>query len=170
MKNIDIKFNTYSFECRKEIKYAIILKIFISNIKITKDNLSNEIKNLKENLFTETCPEKNKNLINLNFEEILKTKEFNNFLKESIDYDNILNTALKDYNENKKIIKEKKDQQKKSDDYLLDKYYCNLCHKMPKNILIKNCNHLILCEECIKNIKICPKCGLNINEYVKIFR
>ena len=152
MKNIDTKFNTYSFQSKKEIKYALVLKILISNIKITKENLLIEIKNFKESLFKESTPEKNKNLINLNLKEILKTSEFNNFLKESIDYDNILNTALKDYNENKKILKEKKDQQKKSDEYLLEKYYCFLCHKMPRNILIKNCNHLILCENCVKNM------------------
>lgn len=108
--------------------------------------------------------------MNLNFEEILKTAEFNNFLKERIDYENILNNAFEDNNGNKKIIKENKQQIKKNDEYLLEKYYCFLCHKMPRNVLIKNCNHLILCENCVKNITVCPKCGLNIIDRIKIFR
>jgi len=108
--------------------------------------------------------------MDFNFEEILKTREFNTFLKKKIDYDNTLNNSFKDYNENKKILKEKKEQMKKDDEYLLQKYYCFLCHKFPRNVLIKNCNHFLLCENCVKDISVCPKCGLNIVEHIKIYR
>ena len=45
---------------------------------------------------------------------------------------------------------------------------CCICHDKQSNILLRPCNHLSLCEECLKNGR-CPLCRKKIKETIKVF-
>jgi hypothetical protein len=111
-------------------------------------------------------------------EEIKKMKE---------DFDNErLNIILENeqkYKEKlekeKKIIKEaiernnNDDEEKKNLKELLqkevDKKKCIICEENDINILIYQCGHSLLCEDCSKLIKNCPYCYGDIDKLIKIY-
>jgi hypothetical protein len=71
---------------------------------------------------------------------------------------------------NDKHIEKNKTEIKKLENELLNTYYCIYCHTRPRNAMSDDCYHLVICDECIKKAKVCPRCGKNINSYHKIFR
>ena len=51
---------------------------------------------------------------------------------------------------------------------------CCICHDNQSNILLQPCNHLSICEECLKRIRkdrkyTCPICRKNIKNTIKVF-
>ena len=51
---------------------------------------------------------------------------------------------------------------------------CCICHDNQSNILLRPCNHLSVCEECLKRIRsdrknVCPICRKKIKETIKVF-
>ena len=50
---------------------------------------------------------------------------------------------------------------------------CCICQDKQSNILLQPCNHLSLCEDCLKKIKsdhkFCPLCRKKIKETIKVF-
>lgn len=47
---------------------------------------------------------------------------------------------------------------------------CLKCKKRPRNIMSSSCGHIIFCEKCIGKCRICVKCGIEIQDYVKLYR
>jgi len=169
IKIVDNKFINYTEETKKQIKYSLIFKQFLGEIKQMKKNFSVKIDSIKEkNYSAENL--KNKNLLNLSIEEEIKNPAFKQYIIERINREGKLNNSLKEKAYNDKLISSNATQIKRDEKVLLEKYYCVLCHKLPRNILIKNCNHLVMCDNCVKTIQICPRCGIDIEGYDKIFR
>ena len=51
---------------------------------------------------------------------------------------------------------------------------CCICQDKMKNILLRPCNHLAVCEQCLEGIlarhdKVCPLCREKIEEHIKVF-
>ena len=46
--------------------------------------------------------------------------------------------------------------------------YCERCLKNPKNIIILECNHLSLCQDCFNKTPQCPTCDGDILHAVKV--
>jgi len=169
MKNVENKFINYSDNSKKVIKYSLLFKKFLSEISQVKKSFSEKIQITKDKNWA-TDDLKNKNLLKLNIDEEIKNPNFKNYIIERMNREGKLNNLLEEKATNDKLIASKTSQIKKDENNLLDKYYCILCHKLPRNILIKSCNHLIMCENCVKTIQICPRCGIDIDDYDKIFR
>ena len=52
--------------------------------------------------------------------------------------------------------------------------WCCICHDNQSNILLQPCNHLSICEECLKRIRsdrkyTCPICRKKIKDTIKVF-
>ena len=52
--------------------------------------------------------------------------------------------------------------------------YCCICHDRVKNILLQPCNHLSVCEQCLKEVlarhdRACPLCREKIEDHIKVF-
>lgn len=169
MRSVDTKFINYSENSKKEIKYALLFKRILAEINEMKKTFNEKTEILKQKYYT-ADNFKNKNLLKLSVEEEIKSPDFKAFIVEMINREGKLNTLLEEKANNDKAIDAKASQIKNDDALLLEKYYCVLCHKLPRNILIQNCNHLVMCDACIKTIKICPRCGLDIASYDKVFR
>jgi hypothetical protein len=52
---------------------------------------------------------------------------------------------------------------------LKQKLYCKKCWKKEVNVVLLNCGHMVLCEDCAKLVHICPKCHNHILQRVKVF-
>jgi hypothetical protein len=52
---------------------------------------------------------------------------------------------------------------------LKEKLYCKKCWKKEVNVVLLNCGHMVLCEDCAKLVHICPKCHNHILQRVKVF-
>lgn len=46
---------------------------------------------------------------------------------------------------------------------------CKICFDVPMNIVLMPCRHLLTCQNCAKNCKVCPLCSQPINSNIKIF-
>lgn len=169
MKSVDNKFTNYSESTKKEIKYSLLFKRILSEISELKKQSNEKIELLKEKSFSAEN-RKNKNLLKLNIEEEIKDSAFKNHIIEKINREGKLNSLLDEKSKNEKDLAAKSAQIKKDENFLLEKYYCVLCHKLPRNVLIRKCSHLVMCEACVKTIKICPRCGIDIEGFDKVFR
>ena len=99
-----------------------------------------------------------------------KKYEFKEFIYDKLNKDSILDQLLEKKKINEQQILLNKLKIKKDEGYLLNTFYCVKCHINPRNAISKNCHHLMLCEDCIQKTKVCPHCGININNYNKIYR
>jgi baculoviral IAP repeat-containing protein 7/8 len=52
---------------------------------------------------------------------------------------------------------------------LLDARTCKVCMDKPITILFLSCGHLIVCEDCMENLRNCPSCKIRINGTLKTF-
>ena len=93
----------------------------------------------------------------------------NNHLLTRINKIKNLTDKLKEKKINDKKIEANKKKIKKEENLLLNTYYCIYCHINPRNAISVNCHHLVICEDCMKKTKICPRCGINIDNYHKIY-
>lgn len=46
---------------------------------------------------------------------------------------------------------------------------CIVCNTRPKTILLKDCNHICVCQDCSQKIEKCPVCRQNVDKTEKIF-
>jgi hypothetical protein len=56
----------------------------------------------------------------------------------------------------------------KKEDYR-DDLVCAVCRKINVNCVVRPCNHLCLCCDCVKNILKCPMCNKFIEYFDKVF-
>lgn len=40
---------------------------------------------------------------------------------------------------------------------------CCVCKKKRCNIVFKPCGHLVVCNKCVKNVTVCPKCDKKVD-------
>ncbi|XP_064649517.1 baculoviral IAP repeat-containing protein 2-like [Lineus longissimus] len=52
---------------------------------------------------------------------------------------------------------------------LKQKIFCKRCWKKEVNVVLLNCGHMVLCEDCAKLVHICPTCNNHILQRVKVF-
>lgn len=48
-------------------------------------------------------------------------------------------------------------------------YNCIICNERKKNVLFLHCRHLICCDKCAENLKVCPLDGLHIIKKTHVF-
>ncbi len=153
IKNVDNKFINYTEVSKKTIKYSLLYSRFLSELKQVKNLFYEKVELIKDKNWS-TDDLKNKNLLRLNMDEEIKNPNFKNYIIERINREGKLNQLLEEKANNDKLIAFKTSQIKKDENILLDKYFCILCHKLPRTVLIKNCNHLVMCDNCVKTIQI----------------
>lgn len=165
---VEEKYNNFTEDSKLEMKIGIIMEKTINNIKQCDNDIKNDLEEIKHKLFSESN-NKNKNLLMLNIEEEVRKPEFNNFVVEKLNKEGKLNNLFQQKKKNEDLINNNKNKIKHDEAFLYEAFYCILCHLKPRCILT-DCNHLVLCEDCIGKTKICTKCGNNINKYQKIYR
>jgi hypothetical protein len=161
--------NYYNEHSIFELKLGTIVQKSLNNIEKGKNNLMNDMTNLSEKYYDKKN-NKNKNLIQLNIDNELKDSKFEDYVYDKLNKEKKLDVLLKQKKINDKHIEKNKAEIKKQENELLNTYYCIYCHTRPRNAMSDDCYHLVICEECIKKAKVCPRCGKNINSYHKIFR
>ncbi|KAK3585122.1 hypothetical protein CHS0354_034251 [Potamilus streckersoni] len=57
----------------------------------------------------------------------------------------------------------------KDNEKLIKQMMCKRCRKRQRNILLLPCTHFCLCEQCSKEVSLCPECWKPINERVKTY-
>ena len=161
--------NYYTGHSIFELKLGTIVQKSLNNIEKGKNNLMNDMENLSEKYYDKKN-NKNKNLLQLNIDNELKDSKFEDYVYDKLNKEKKLDVLLKQKKINDKHIEKNKADIKKQENELLNTYYCIYCHSRPRNAMSDDCYHLLICEECIKKAKVCPRCGKNINSYHKIFR
>ena len=161
--------NYYTGHSIFELKLGTIVQKSLNNIEKGKNNLMNDMENLSEKYYDKKN-NKNKNLLQLNIDNELKDSKFEDYVYDKKKKKKKLDVLLKQKKINDKHIEKNKADIKKQENELLNTYYCIYCHSRPRNAMSDDCYHLLICEECIKKAKVCPRCGKNINSYHKIFR
>ncbi|XP_071964217.1 E3 ubiquitin-protein ligase XIAP-like [Antedon mediterranea] len=91
----------------------------------------------------------------------LTTLTLNDTTTESLTSD-----TLKTSNE----ASQSKDDVAKELEDLKDQHACKICLDQSANILFRPCNHLVTCNECSKNINMCPVCRAAIEDRIKIYQ
>jgi hypothetical protein len=168
-KLVDYKFKNYTDEAKLEMKIAIILNKTLKQIQQCNTDTKNDLEELKNRLYSSTNL-KNKNLLMLNIEEEVNKEEFKKYIIDKINKEGRLNTLFEQKKKNELVINANKAKIKKDENFLLETFYCVKCHIRPRNAISKNCHHLTSCDECIEKTKVCPRCGMDINKYEKIYR
>ena len=131
---------------------------------------------LKNNFYSKLHKKKKSN--NPNYISVIDLND--HISNEKSFEEKIKNKLIKSLKLDSKILNKKKNNTKiilnrikckKEEHLLLKSFFCVLCRDSPRNVL-PECGHLMLCEFCVENIRICPKCGLNVNvnEVAKIYR
>ena len=161
--------NYYNEHSIFELKLGTIVQKSLNNVEKGKNNLMNDMTNLSEKYYDKKN-NKNKNLIQLNIDNELKDSKFEDYVYDKLNKEKKLDVLLKQKKINDKHIEKNKAEIKKQENELLNTYYCIYCHTRPRNAMSDDCYHLVICEECIKKAKVCPRCGKNINSYHKIYR
>ena len=161
--------NYYTNLAILELKLGTILQKSISNLEKGQNTLLDNLDNLRHKYYDKNN-NKNKNLFQLNIDNELKDDNFDDYLYKRLKSEKKLNVLLKQKESNDKKIEKNKKIIKKEENILLNTYYCIYCHIRQRNAMSNNCHHLVLCSECIKKAKICPKCGKNIDNYHTVFR
>ena len=152
-----------------EVKLGTIVQKSLNNMEKGKNNLMNDLESLSDKYYDKKN-NKNKNLLQLNIDNELKDSKFDDFIYDQLNKQKKLDFLLKQKKINDKHIEKNKMEIKKQENELLNTYYCIYCHTRPRNAMSDDCYHLVICEECIKKAKVCPRCGKNINNYHKIYR
>ena len=152
-----------------ELKLGTIVQKSLNNMEKGKNNLMNDLESLSDKYYDKKN-NKNKNLLQLNIDNELKDSKFEDYIYDKLNKEKKLDVLLKQKKINDKHIEKNKMEIKKQENELLNTYYCIYCHTRPRNAMSDDCYHLVICEECIKKAKVCPRCGKNINNYHKIYR
>ena len=152
-----------------ELKLGTIVQKSLNNMEKGKNNLMNDLESLSDKYYDKKN-NKNKNLLQLNIDNELKDSKFDDFIYDQLNKQKKLDFLLKQKKINDKHIEKNKMEIKKQENELLNTYYCIYCHTRPRNAMSDDCYHLVICDECIKKAKVCPRCGKNINKYHKIYR
>lgn len=152
-----------------DMKLGVITHDTLERLKQCNNKIKNDLSAFKNFLFCDDS-QKNKNLLNINMDKELKRETFKDFIFDKINKDGNLEDLLLKKRENEEALLLNKYKIKKDEKYLLDTFYCLKCKTRARNAISKSCNHLVLCEECIQSTKVCPRCGMNVSNYDKIFR
>ena len=161
--------NYYNEHSIFELKLGTIVQKSLNNMEKGKNNLMNDLESLSDKYYDKKN-NKNKNLLQLNIDNELKDSKFDDYIYDQLNKQKKLDVLLKQKKINDKHIEKNKAEIKKQENELLNTYYCIYCHTRPRNAMSDDCYHLVICEECIKKAKVCPRCGKNINNYHKIYR
>jgi hypothetical protein len=167
---IDTKFGKeYSDTAMLDLKLGLISMKSVNSVPKTESELNLALDDLK-NKFYDKSNIKNRNLIQLNIDKEFETEDFQDYVYDKINTKKNLDELMQKKKKNEMKIEQNKKLIKKEENMLLNTYYCIYCHIRPRDAISKNCHHLVICEECMKKTKICPKCGVNIEDYNKIYR
>ena len=161
--------NYYTAQSILELKLGTVVQKSINNIEKGQTNLLADMDNIRHKYYDKKN-NKNKNLVQLNIDNELKDNKFEDYIIDKLNTEKNLDALLRQKKINDKNIEINKKKIKKEENELLNTYYCIYCHSRPRNAMSNNCHHLVICEECIKKTKVCPKCGKNIDSYHKIYR
>ena len=161
--------NYYNEHSIFELKLGTIVQKSLNNMEKGKNNLMNDLESLSDKYYDKKN-NKNKNLLQLNIDNELKDSKFDDYIYDQLNKQKKLDVLLKQKKINDKHIEKNKAEIKKQENELLNTYYCIYCHTRPRNAMSDDCYHLVICDECIKKAKVCPRCGKNINKYHKIYR
>ena len=167
---IDSKFSKdYSTNAILDLKLGVVSLKSIESVPKTEADILAALDELKNKFYDKTNV-KNRNLIQLNIDKEFETDDFQDYIYEQINTEKNLDVLMQKKKKNETKIEQNKKLIKKEENLLLNSYYCIYCHVRPRDAISTNCHHLVICEECIKKAKICPKCGVNIENYHKIYR
>jgi hypothetical protein len=161
--------NYYTEQSILELKLGTIVQKSIINMEKGQTNLLEDMDNIRHKYYDKKN-NKNKNLVQLNIDNELKDNKFEDYVYDQLNAEKKLEEQLKQKKVNDREIEKNKKKIKKEENELLNTYYCIYCHIKPRNAMSNNCHHLVICEECIKKTKVCPRCGKNIESYHKIYR
>jgi hypothetical protein len=156
-------------EVLSEIKYGIILDKLLESVKSFKVNITSQLETEAKKLFDKE-EMNNPNIVSFNIDEELAKQEFKTFVYDNLNLDGKLEELLKEKKKNETLISSNKQKIKSDEKMLLENFICVKCHLRERNAVSKQCPHLMLCDECIKFQKVCPKCGVNIESFDKVFR
>ena len=167
---IDSKYGKdYSDNAILDLKLGMITLKSIESVPKMQTDIEAALDELK-NKFYDKNNAKNRNLIQLNIDKEFETDDFQDYIYEQINNEKNLDELMQKKKKNETKIEQNKKLIKKEENLLLNSYYCIYCHVRPRDAISTNCHHLMICEECMKKTKICPKCGVNIENYHKIYR
>ena len=161
--------NYYTEQSILELKLGTVVQKTINNMEKGQSTLLEDMDNIRHKYYDKKNI-KNKNLVQLNIDNELKDNKFEDYIIDKLNTEKRLDELLRQKKINDKHIEINKKKIKKEENELLNTYYCIYCHTRPRNAMSNNCHHLVICEECIKKTKVCPRCGKNIDSYHKIFR
>ena len=161
--------NYYTEQSILELKLGTIVQKSIINMEKGQTNLLEDMDNIRHKYYDKKN-NKNKNLVQLNIDNELKDNKFEDYIIDKLNKEKNLDDLLRQKKINDKHIEMNKKKIKKEENELLNTYYCIYCHSRPRNAMSNNCHHLVICDECIKKTKVCPRCGKNIDSYHKIYR
>ena len=161
--------NYYTEQSILELKLGTIVQKSIINMEKGQTNLLEDMDNIRHKYYDKKN-NKNKNLVQLNIDNELKDNKFEDYVIDKLNKEKNLDDLLRQKKINDKHIEMNKKKIKKEENELLNTYYCIYCHSRPRNAMSNNCHHLVICDECIKKTKVCPRCGKNIDSYHKIYR
>lgn len=53
----------------------------------------------------------------------------------------------------------------------MENLQCCVCYENPKNVIFKDCHHMVVCKECYERLptKKCPYCKAAIREIITIY-
>jgi hypothetical protein len=159
----------YNDQSILELKLGIVVQKSLNNMEKGQNDLLKDMDSISHKYYDKKN-NKNKNLVQLNIDNELKDNKFEDYVYEKLNTEKKLDELLKQKKLNDKHIEANKKKIKKEENELLNTYYCIYCHVKPRNAMSNNCHHLVICEECIKKTKVCPRCGKNIDSYHKIYR
>jgi hypothetical protein len=160
--------NYYTEQSILELKLGTIVQKSIINMEKGQTNLLEDMDNIRHKYYDKKN-NKNKNLVQLNIDNELKDNKFEDYVIDKLNKEKNLDDLLRQKKINDKHIEMNKKKIKKEENELLNTYYCIYCHSRPRNAMSNNCHHLVICDECIKKTKVCPRCGKNIDSYHKIY-
>ena len=165
---VDQKYHNFTEDSKLDMKIGIIMDKTLNNIEQCKSDIKNDLEEIKNKLYQDSNP-KNQNLLKINVEEEVNKQEFKNYVIERLNKDRKIDCLFQQKKKNEEIINTNKIKIKNEEAILQETFYCVMCHSKPRCILT-DCNHLVVCEDCIEKTKICRKCGKNIINFLKIFR
>ena len=161
--------NYYDEKSILELKLGTIVQKSINNIEKGQNSLLEDMDNIRHKYYDKKN-NKNKNLVQLNIDNEIRDNKFEDYVIDKLNAEKNLDDLLRQKKINERHIEANKKKIKKEENELLNTYYCIYCHIEPRNAMSNNCHHLVICENCIKKAKVCPRCGKNIDSYHIVYR
>lgn len=159
----------YMYPSNEEILRYILLRDFIMQF----ETLGSQIKTIIDRKFTTKLHKRKpggNSYTYINIKESIKTdQKFKDKITSKLIRNLGIAEKIKKMKSNEALIVQNKLTFKKEEKILQESFYCFKCRETPRNA-ISTCGHLMLCEFCIQNMKICPKCGIDIGQVSKIYR